>query len=598
MAIVAGSFALTGCTVELQYDILKQSIENNTTTIRLYNILKVSNAQISWSRGSSWVHTYSEATPLNSYPRNIDPGYRLCYHDFEFTHNQDGTLAIAPGYGLSTTFVSGSTTAVIQLPTIPRKITTLDAPSFNDETDSLQVTLTNPANFQSIPYINFYLGNQFAVPALRLERPRAVYTSPFTWTFTEEEKEQMRLALKDDVSCNVSIGFTTYNGSTNLGYSSVQRKFSIVNAQPIFSNFDVEEVNTTIKALTGSTKNNIINVNGYSNIQATVIASNKATAQKSATMSKYRFTIGDKNVDINYSDSENVSGTVNGSGSGIYTLFAIDSRGNTTSVQKLATEEKNYSKIALNKTSCKVERDDNQVGENAVLTLSGNYWNQSFGQTTNDVVTVSYKLKKTGSESWIDGTTTMRVEKDGSSFTYHGLIASDNASTKWDLDSSYNVQITVSDYLTSDTVELILNSAIPTLSLDKQGVGIMCAYDSQLGGYLQVNGKVVGEDIYSTNEIKINKVWIDGTQIYRKVLSFTTSSTINSFVNQPHGITNVDTFLPNISFAIKYNNNWYNTPNDITIETYVNNTNFSYYNKSQYMASKPAYVILEYTKSS
>ena len=593
MATSAGSFALTGCTVELQYDIIGQSIENNTTTIRLYNILNVTNSYVSWSSGSAWVHTFSQG--IGTYYGK--GSHRLCYADFTFTHNQDGTLAIAPGYGINTTWISGSSTAVIQLPTIPRKITTLDAPSFNDETDSLQVTLTNPANFQSIPYIVFYLGNQFQVPALRLERPRAVYTSPFTWTFTEEEKEQMRLALKDDVSCNVSIGFT------NLGYSSVQRKFSIVNAQPIFSNFDVEEVNNTIKALTGSTKNNIINVNGYSNIQATVIASNKATAQKSATMSKYRFTIGDKNVDISYSDSEDISGTVNGSGSGVYTLFAIDSRGNTTSVQKLATEEKNYSKIALNKTSCNVERDDNQVGENAVLTLSGNYWNQSFGQTTNDVLTVSYKLKKTGSESWIDGTTTMQVEKDGNSFTYHGQIASDNASTKWDLDSSYNIQVTVGDYLTSDTVELVLNSAIPTLSLDKQGVGINCAYDSQLGGYLQVNGKVVGEDRFSTSETITNKIWIDGKAIYRKVI-YIGNLPNNSAKRVASGITGLSyvTKLYGVastgSYVIPLPDTYPNAPIYDVRLSYDSSTREIVALTATDRTAYAGYAIIEYTKSS
>lgn len=103
-------------------------------------------------------------------------------------------------------------------------------------------------------------------------------------------------------------------------------------------------------------------------------------------------------------------------------------------------------------------------------------------------------------------------------------------------------------------------------------------------------------DNYSTDEVKIGK-WINNKPIYRKVLSFTTSSTLNSFVNVAHGISNVDMFLPNIDMAVLYNNNWYKCPNDLVIEMYANATNFTYYNSSSALASKPAIVILEYTKT-
>lgn len=102
---------------------------------------------------------------------------------------------------------------------------------------------------------------------------------------------------------------------------------------------------------------------------------------------------------------------------------------------------------------------------------------------------------------------------------------------------------------------------------------------------------------YSTTEVNTGKKWINDKPIYRKVLSFTTSSTLNSFINVAHSISNVDVFLPNIDMAVFYNNNWYKCPNDIVIEIYANSTNFSYYNKSQYYASKPAFAILEYTKT-
>lgn len=102
---------------------------------------------------------------------------------------------------------------------------------------------------------------------------------------------------------------------------------------------------------------------------------------------------------------------------------------------------------------------------------------------------------------------------------------------------------------------------------------------------------------YSTTEVNTGKKWINNKPIYRKVLSFTTSSTLNSFINVAHSISNVDVFLPNIDMAVFYNNNWYKCPNDLVIEVYANATNFTYYNNSSALASKPAFAILEYTKT-
>lgn len=50
---------------------------------------------------------------------------------------------------------------------------------------------------------------------------------------------------------------------------------------------------------------------------------------------------------------------------------------------------------------------------------------------------------------------------------------------------------------------------------------------------LDFQGEIV-DDIYSTSEIKTNKIWIDGKPIYRKVLNITSQS-------QNHNINNLDT---------------------------------------------------------
>lgn len=491
MATVAGTINLTGCNYQLQYDILSQSVANNTTTIRLYGVLNVTNNYISWSSGSASVHTAS--TGIGTYYGR--GSHTLITADFTFTHNNDGTLTIVPGYSLNTTFVSGSSTATITLPNIPRQANITSAPNFNDE-DNPTIQYSNPLgnNANELKACISLTGITDDVPYRDISKTGSSYT----FELTNEERDTLRNATTTSNSRKVKFFVLTKIGN-NTYYSIVEKTFSIINGNPIFSDYTIADVNPTTVALTGSTTNDVINVNGYSNIQATITTNDIAEAIKKATMTKYRLAIGDSSTDITYSDEEDVSGVVNSASNGTYNLYAIDSRNNSTLVVKQATSVINYEKVAIDKQNCSFVRDNNQVGENAILTINGTFWNDNFGQANNSL-SVSYRLKKTDSSTWITGTTTITPTISNNTFTFTGMIASDNQDTTWDLDSSYNLEVIVSDELSSASVELILNSAVPTMSLDKNGVGIMCAYDSSLGGNLQVDGKIIdGGTILWTN---------------------------------------------------------------------------------------------------
>lgn len=147
-------------------------------------------------------------------------------------------------------------------------------------------------------------------------------------------------------------------------------------------------------------------------------------------------------------------------------------------------------------------------------------------------------------------------------------------------------------YSVTNVIIRALNTPTEESSVDSLPIGSILEYDGITApdGYEEIAD-------YSTNEIDTGMKWIDGKKIYRKVLSFTISSTLNSFVNVAHSISNVDIFLPNIDMAVLYNNNWYKCPNDLVIEMYTNATNFTYYNNSSALTSNPAIVILEYTKT-
>lgn len=386
-------------------------------------------------------------------------------------------------------------------------------------------------------------------------------TSGATFTLSNETIET--IYSQTTTSNTVQLGFAveTWNnaGTTKLSNGSAKTITArIANANPIFTDFDIDDINPTTVALTGSTTNNVINVNGFSNIKATITSANKAVAQKGASMTKYKMTIGTATTDIAYSSDSEVYGTINEAVNGVVNIYAIDSRTNSTLKTKMATAELAYTPIYIDKQSSSLTRDDNRVGDGAILNLSGTFWGENFGLVSNSVTTVSYRLKKTTESQWHTGTTTITPTISGNSFSFTGLIASDNQDTTWDLNASYNVEVTVEDELTTSNITFVLGSAVPTMCLDKDGVGVLTAYDSSIGGSLQVGGDIyildntngnisIKEKLTTTMTTDANGwIKIDNPLLpyieYYKVSTFTfnmltgTSWVATSFSNFPVGL--------------------------------------------------------------
>ena len=496
----------TNANYELAYDLLSQNTANNTSTVRLYGILHVTGYSIYWSWGNATVHTET-ARIGTSYSRG---DYTVIQRDFTFTHNSDGTFSSWIGGGINTSYKSGSTGGTMTLPTIPRasqpSINTYpnNSPNFNIG-DTIVIHMNRKSNsFTHKVYFKYGSTNYLVADNV---------VNNCTFDTSIVANDLYALIPNTNVYSNV-ISVDTYNGSTKIGTKTCPYNASVINANPIFNNFEFEDVNATTLALTGNSQKCI---NGYSNIKATISTINKAEAQKGASMSKYRFIIGNTSSEIAYKSDASASSIINNAENGTFNVYAIDSRNNSTLVTKLAETEIIYGPIYLDKQNSKIERDDNRVGDGAILTLNGTLWNDSFGDVVNSITSVTYRLKKTDSSTWINGTTTITPIVTDNTFMFSGMIASDNLDTTWDLDASYNIEVTIADELSTTTAEFILNSAVPTMSLDKNGVGIMGAYDNSEGGALQLEGQDIIKII--TNKIK-------GVELYSTTSTSATSSAI------------------------------------------------------------------------
>ena len=274
----------------------------------------------------------------------------------------------------------------------------------------------------------------------------------------------------------------------------------VVNSNPTFSNFTYEDTNGTTKALTGSTVNNPILVNGYSNVTATISTTNKAIRKNSATMTSYTMSIGSQSTNpVPYSESSQVQLSLPKVNSGIVIISAKDSRGNSTTVQKGNNSSlfKNYTDLVIK--SVTATRSNNGVGKVVTLSYNGTFWNASFGKTTNTIKTLKYYYKLTTASSWTTGGTTLTKTVSGNNWSGSIAINGDLGTEGFDISNAYNIRLQVSDELSTKTFDLTLTSGTPAMSIYKNKIAIGKQYNTSQGGILQVGGisRIDGDNVVS-----------------------------------------------------------------------------------------------------
>ena len=328
-------------------------------------------------------------------------------------------------------------------------------------------------------------------------------TNNETFTLSQATIESLYQRFTNTNTFDLGFAVETWSSDGNTKLSDGNEKIitaKITGATPVFEDFDFNDINTTTLALTGNSK---YNVNGYSTIRATISTVNKSVAQKGATMVKYRFIIGETTQEEPYSSNSTVNIDIPNSSIGEYKVYAIDSRGNSTLVTKVSEKNIDYQSVYLNPNSSYVERDDGGIGENVTLHLSGTIWNNTFGAETNSITLVKYEFKKTNEDDthWVTGPTTITPTISDDRISFNGQIGGDGVGYTFDVQKSYNFRITISDVLSTSIIDLVpLSSGTPNISLNREGVGIMCDYNTTLGGLLQVGGKIIdGGKVIWTN---------------------------------------------------------------------------------------------------
>ena len=322
------------------------------------------------------------------------------------------------------------------------------APDYNIGTNA-KIEFSNPSGSTTNAWVETSSGTLICTK-------RTGVTSPYTFTWSTADNNSHYAATPNSNTMPVNFVIeTTCNSKTYT--HKVSKTATVTSANPTFSNFTYADVNSTTVALTGSNQKLI---KGYSNVKTTISTTNKATAQKSATMSKYRTEIGTLTKEVAYSSSAEVTMQVDKVVTGTILVKAIDSRSNVTSVTKTATIV-DYSDVVIKNMS--VTRQ-NGIGTTANIVGSGTYTNVNFGASTNTITKVEYRQRVKGGSygSWTDITSKFSIS--GGNFNNN---TTSNTLTGYTVGTQYEIEIRVTDRLSSATRTVEVTSGDSTLCLNR-----------------------------------------------------------------------------------------------------------------------------------
>lgn len=432
-----------------------------TGTVTAYGNTKsitIKNSSDSWSGSSAHTNTATMSITVPANITSITIGYKCAISGLE-----SGT-ATGTNKNLSLSNVLATVSAVT---------------SFTDTTNP-RVTFSNPGGFKLRPYMNIWTqatnGTQLGgtIYAAEIGSTGGSISSPYTWSLTENQINDLRNRLGTRTTAYATVGMQTYSGSTSLGTSSKGANITNVLSPPTFTDFEIEDSNNTTIAITGDNSKIIL---GYSTLRITINGTNKAIANKGATMKYYLIN------NTQYTYNEDFSVELANYNSNTITIQAVDSRGITTTVTKNISTA-NYT--PLSKSSSSILRDGN-VSEETQLNYSGSI-TSVLPNGNNNTIIASYKYKNIEDSTYITGTTDITPVSSNDSFSLVKYIIGD-LPTGFEINNSYNIVVTVSDVLSSVEYSFVLGSGIPALAVKGNNIAIHGGYDEQLGG-TQINGSL------------------------------------------------------------------------------------------------------------
>lgn len=410
----------------------------------------------------------------------------------------------------STTKVTSST---YQLAVIASQATITGAQDFNDEQNPT-IYYSNPAgaSVTSLQACITFDGSNADIAY----RDVPVAGTSYTFSLTDAERDVLRNNTPLN-SRSLLFCLRTVVGS-NIYYHTVEKTLTIVNANPVFteSQVDYTDTNTATKAVTDSDKHIVQNKSVLS------VSISAATALKRASIASYIVSVNGVAKPVTTAGTFEF-GAINANSNLSLSVTAVDSRGNSTTVYKTVTVIP-YAEPALAPHSgygnivCKRCNDDGVIaddGKNLKLIVQGK-WNT----LTNGKNTASVQVKATYSgydSGWKPVTATASGGGAGNNyFKWYDINTKVNGLTL-DATKAYTVTVRCIDSIGAyREIPYTIPSADVALHLRKGGKGASFGEYSQEDNMLTVapdwDFKMKGEVV---NDFVVEQ-GTDGMWTYRK----------------------------------------------------------------------------------
>ena len=391
-------------------------IDANKSTVKAYLYYKKSSSSNSKTYGN-----FSGSITINGTKKSVSRSLTLSPNNswvyagsatVTVSHGSDGKKSIkisASGGISSTSFTSTSLSKTVALDNIPRTSTVI---ATNSNIGSATKITINKASSKFTHTLTCLFGATIIdIIAVKTD------ASSLTWTVPTSLYAKMPNAK----SGTCSINCTTYNGSTDIGFTTT--KFTVTasesDCKPTLSP-TVVDTNSVTSALTGDNSKLI-------KYYSTASTDSNATARNSATLASQNTTNGSKTISTETGTFPNVENET-------FTFSATDSRGYTTVSTKKVTM------IDYVKLTCNLTANNPTADGNMTFTISGNYFNNSFGSVSN-TLTVQYRYKKSDGSygNWIN----LAAITNGNTYTASGNLSG------LDYESPYTFQARALDKLTT-----------------------------------------------------------------------------------------------------------------------------------------------------
>lgn len=531
MQVVGTSYFDTWANYQVGYDLISQSRENNTSTVRFYGVLNVTGNQISWA----WANASVWGATWNLSGQYYKGSHTVVQQDVVITHNQDGSYSGTLSGTLSASWTGGTASGTFTLPKIARYPYLTSGTNFFDTTNPVY-TISNPDTTHPVK-VKLEAGGNTQLITRMLP---AGYSGTYTLELTAAERTTLLALTPNSSTLPVVETVCAMNGDTELSWSYKNYTMTVDNYQTPYE-VSYQDTNATTIAITNNNQQIIRN---NSTLQINVTG---ATAMKEATLSTLEVEINGETYTGTLSGTTGTInvGTLNLSSDTRARVYLYDSRGYGTM--------KPLNLIILNweiPTAIVNLGRQNNYYTDTDINVDANYSSLD----NKNVLTLKVRSKKVG-ESTYGAYTTLQ----------------DNVTTTLQLDNAYqwDVQVLVQDLIGSTTYNLTIDRGIPIVFFDRKrrSVGINCFPENDTS--LEVNGMNITEEINkkrNTYDLETDGAAtltgrkIDGKDEYVKRISMTSIGSVGTHTENL-GFTLSDVLITKIDgVAISNSSNWFALP--------------------------------------